>query len=66
MINEDFLKGLIGKRVSIAVKNLPRVSGGVLVTVDEGCVCLDTKRVNDRDPQKVYISVDQIASVLVY
>ena len=66
MINEDFLKGLIGKRVSIAIKNLPHVSGGVLESVKEGHICLNTGRTNDHDPQKVYIATSEIASVLVY
>jgi small nuclear ribonucleoprotein (snRNP)-like protein len=66
MINEEFLKGLIGKRVSIAVKNHPHVSGGTLESVNDTTVVLNPNRTNVTEPAKVYIAIEEIASVLVY
>lgn len=66
MINEEFLKGLIGKRVSIAIKNAPHVSGGVVASVNDTYICLNTQRLNRTEPAHVYIVITEIASILVY
>ncbi len=66
MINEQVLKGMVGKRVSIAVKNIPHVSGGVLESIVDGCLVLNTGKTSDHEPQKVFIAISEVASVLVY
>jgi hypothetical protein len=63
MIDENFITGLIGKRVSIAIKNLTSLCCGVIVAVENGNVILNPQHKDASD--RIYISIGDIANILV-
>ena len=60
MINEEYLKKLVGRRVTIGIKNLDHVCGGILVSIVDGNVILDPRR----DGARIHIAIEDIANIM--
>ncbi len=62
MITEEYLKKLIGRRVTIGIKNLDHVCGGVLASIADGVIVLDPRR----DGSRIHIAIEDVANIMEF
>ena len=66
MMNQEVLKKLQDKRISIIIRDAPRPSGGILTFIGDDYIVVETGKGTKDLPSQVIIAIDQIASILVY